>query len=58
MRTLFLLVQLLDGFATTRDSVDGALPRLIAEEGFRAVEERQRLRTVFGTLALYSARRD
>jgi len=57
MRLLFLAVQLLDGFETTRDSVSGTLPRSIAHAGFRQVRERARLRTLFGTLALYSARR-
>jgi ubiquinone/menaquinone biosynthesis C-methylase UbiE len=57
MRALFLLVQLLDGFESTGDSVRGILPRLLGEAGLEAVEERRRLRTVFGTLALYSARR-
>ncbi|MEO7795626.1 MAG: methyltransferase domain-containing protein [Thermoanaerobaculia bacterium] len=57
MRALFLLVQLLDGFETTRDSVAGALPGLMVEAGFAGVDERSRLRTVFGTIAFYSARR-
>jgi len=57
MRLLFLAVQLLDGFATTRDSVFGTLPQSIAQAGFRQVRQHARLRTLFGTLALYSARR-
>jgi SAM-dependent methyltransferase len=55
MRALFVPVQLLDGFGCTRDNVAGRLPGLLAEAGFRAVAERQRIDTAFGTLALYSA---
>lgn len=54
MRTAFLAVQLLDGFETTRDNVSGALPELMARSGFE-VEQTQRARTVFGTLAYYRA---
>ncbi len=57
MRAAFLGVQLLDGFATTRDSVEGALPALMRDAGFSSVMETKRLRTVFGTLSLYQARR-
>lgn len=55
MRTAFLAVQTLDGFATTSDSVRGMLPRYMEEAGFRPVAETHRERTVFGTLALYRA---
>jgi ubiquinone/menaquinone biosynthesis C-methylase UbiE len=53
MRVAFLAVQLLDGFATTTDNVRGRLPDLMAEAGFRSVEETHREMTLFGTLALY-----
>lgn len=55
MRTAFLAVQLLDGFATTTDSVRGMLPRYMEEAGYRSVAETHRERTVFGTLGLYRA---
>lgn len=55
MRLAFLPVQLLDGFETTADNVAGRLPTLIAEAGFREVEETHRQRTAFGTLSLLSA---
>jgi ubiquinone/menaquinone biosynthesis C-methylase UbiE len=55
-RAAFLGVQLLDGFETTRDSVEGVLPALIAEVGYRDVVETRRLRTPLGTIALYQAR--
>lgn len=57
MRMAFLAVQLLDGFATTTDSVRGRLPSMIAESGFADVTETQRLRTPLGTMSLYRARR-
>jgi ubiquinone/menaquinone biosynthesis C-methylase UbiE len=58
MRAAFLIVQALDGFATTRDSVRGLLPEMMRDAGFSSVDETRRLRTPLGTLALYRARRD
>lgn len=58
MRAAFLLVQLLDGFETTTDNVNGLLPALVEEAGFVEVEETRRLVTVFGTLSLYRARKN
>jgi ubiquinone/menaquinone biosynthesis C-methylase UbiE len=57
MRTAFVLVQLLDGFATTADNVAGRLPALMREAGFADADESQRLRTPLGTLSLYRATR-
>lgn len=53
MRVAFLGVQLLDGFETTADSVDGVLPWLMEQAGFGGVSETGREMTVFGTLSLY-----
>ena len=55
MRTAFIAVQLLDGFATTADNVQGLLPVLMAEAGFESVVETHRQNTVFGTLSFYRA---
>ena len=55
MRGLFLVVQLFDGFRTTRDNVNGRLVDLYAQAGFIDVQQRQTFATMFGTLALYSA---
>lgn len=57
MRAAFLGVQLLDGFATTQDSMIGVLPVLMREAGFIEVQVRREFSTVFGTLTLYSARK-
>ena len=57
MRVLFLIVQMLDGFATTSDNVAGRLPEFLRASGFKEVEETQRFSTVLGTLALYRAKR-
>lgn len=56
MRGMFLVVQLLDGFETTRDNVRGDLPDLIRESGFSEVVESYRQRTPFGSMAIYRAR--
>lgn len=53
-RLLFLTVQLLDGFATTRDSVEGVLPSLMTEAGFEDVRIARQFATALGTLAIYS----
>jgi len=55
MRFAFFAIQLLDGFANTRDNVDGRLPAMFAAAGFIAVSEAARFETVFGTLALIRA---
>src|SRR4029078_7875318 len=55
MRALFYGVQLLDGFATTAENVEGMLPELFREAGFRDVGETESFSTVLGTLALYRA---
>ncbi len=57
MRGAFFLVQLLDGFATTADNVDGRIPAMLGDAGLSEVRETQRLRTIFGTLSLYRAER-
>ncbi len=57
MRGAFLSVQLLDGFATTADSVAGRLAKMLEETGFDAVEETTRYATPLGTMALYRAKK-
>jgi len=57
MRGAFLLVQMLDGFATTNENVQGKLPKYFREAGFANVRETQRYMTVYGTLSLYAATR-
>lgn len=54
-RLLFYLVQLLDGFETTADSVRGNLPELLYEAGFDNIEETGKYKTVFGTLRMWRA---
>ncbi len=55
MRGLFLFVQLLDGFANTRDNVNGRLIELFTDAEFSDVSSQQSFNTVFGTLTLYRA---
>ena len=57
MRALFLGVQLLDGFETTRDSVAGALPGLLRAAGYEGVEETAKFDTPLGTMRLLRAAR-
>lgn len=55
LRVLFVLVQLLDGFATTADNARGLLPDLIAAAGFTDVRQTGHIPTVFGSLVLLRA---
>ena len=55
MRGLFLMIQCLDGFATTRDNAAGRLVTLFEQAGFTDVSERETISTIYGTMALYSA---
>jgi ubiquinone/menaquinone biosynthesis C-methylase UbiE len=50
-------VRLFDGFERTRDNAAGALPQIFEQGGLKQVAETGRMRTAFGTLALYSARK-
>ena len=52
-----LLIQLLDGFETTSDSVAGKLPSLISAAGFTDVTSEQRVNTSLGTIHLVSGRK-
>ena len=55
MRGLFLVIQCLDGFATTRDNVAGRLVALFDQAGFKDVAEQRTFSTIYGTMALYRA---
>jgi ubiquinone/menaquinone biosynthesis C-methylase UbiE len=53
----FTLVRAFDGFEVTADNARGALPALFTGAGLEDAAERRRLRTMLGTLSLYSARK-
>lgn len=55
MRAAFFGLQLVDGFATTRDHASGALPEIVAAAGFTTAPPLARLRTAFGSLYLTSS---
>jgi len=56
-RLMFFIVQLLDGFETTRDSVEGNLPNLMREAGFGDVENSSFIPTFLGTVRLFQAKK-
>lgn len=56
-RAGFLLVRLLDGFDSTRESVSGALPGLIADAGFGQPQEHEPVVTPLGVIRLWQAKR-
>ncbi len=55
MRLAFFAVQLLDGFETTRDHVNGRFLELWAETGFQHVRQTVSYRTLFGTVSVFQA---
>lgn len=55
MRLAFFMVQLLDGFETTTDNVNGLLPEYFGQAGLQDARETARYATMFGTMALYKA---
>ncbi len=55
MRLAFFAVQLLDGFETTRDHVNGRFLELWTEAGFQHVQQTVSYRTLFGTVSLFQA---
>jgi ubiquinone/menaquinone biosynthesis C-methylase UbiE len=57
MRATFTLLQVIDGFANTRDHSAGRLPAIVAAAGFGSVATHARLRTAFGSLEILSAAR-
>jgi ubiquinone/menaquinone biosynthesis C-methylase UbiE len=57
MRAAFLGIQFLDGFGNTAANVSGRLPHMMREAGFADVHEHGGVDTLFGTMALYSARK-
>jgi ubiquinone/menaquinone biosynthesis C-methylase UbiE len=54
MRVAFTVLQLVDGFATTRDHAAGNLPGFIERAGFAPAPAFATLRTAFGSLELRS----
>jgi ubiquinone/menaquinone biosynthesis C-methylase UbiE len=55
MRFSFYAVQLLDGFKTTNDNVNGLMPQFISEAGFQQVSEVDFINTKIGTYSYYTA---
>ncbi len=55
-RLQFCAIQLLDGFATTGDHVDGKLPEYMSDAGLEDVAITGDLLTVFGHLSLFRGR--
>lgn len=55
MRVLFLTIQLVDGFETTRDNVEGRLPAILRAAELVDVRERDTCRTIYGSLVLLDA---
>ncbi len=55
MRSMFLLVRLLDGFETTRDNARGYLPKIVRESGFSKVDKLAVMATPLGTIDILQA---
>ena len=57
MRFNSYFIQLLDGFETTADNFNGFLLELMADAGFKEIEETNRFNTLFGTIRLHKSRK-
>ena len=57
MATLSLGIRALDGFGPTRDNFSGQLPAILEAGGLADAHQTDRLRTAFGTMVLYWARK-
>lgn len=57
MRLSFYLVQLLDGFKTTNDNVNGLMTKYISDAKFREVSEIDFINTSIGTYSYYKAKK-
>lgn len=55
MRLLFYALQLFDGFDTTTANVEGRIPNMLYDGGFRQITLTGQVNTIFGTLTLYHA---
>lgn len=55
MRLVYYSVQLLDGFDTTTENVEGLIPKYIAATGFIDVKEKGYINTSIGTYSYYCA---
>jgi ubiquinone/menaquinone biosynthesis C-methylase UbiE len=55
MRSLFRIVQYIDGFEDTQPNADGILPALMKDAGFASIEETAVIPTVTGSISLYRA---
>lgn len=53
MRSLFYIVQLLDGFETTTSNTKGMIPEYMKQAGFANVTVCQKIDTVLGTIDIY-----
>lgn len=57
MRALFYIVQLLDGFKTTSDNVNGLMPGYMIKAGFEDVEELSFINTKIGSYCYYNGKK-
>ena len=55
MKLTSRVIQMLDGPETTADNFQGRLPGIVAEAGFRDVEETSHFNSLFGTIRLMRA---
>jgi len=55
MRSLFRIVQHVDGYENTQPNADGILPSLMKEAGFAQVKEVSAIPTLTGSISLYQA---
>ena len=57
MRLVFYIVQILDGFETTTDNVQGKIPQYLINAGFQEVKEIEKIDTILGTVSIYQGKK-
>ena len=57
MRLAFYTVQMLDGFKTTNDNVNGLMLQFISQAEFQNVTEADYINTAIGTYSYYTAQK-
>lgn len=55
MRFAFHTVQILDGFRTTNDNINGLLPKFMEQAGFKNITKTDFINTKIGTCSYYKA---
>ncbi len=57
IRITSLIPRILDGLENTRDNYNGMLPMKIRKSGYKNVEEKHCINTMFGKISIYNVKK-